>query len=292
MQIGVDEGADLVVNGRGVRVADAADGFFTGASLFDHVTPDMRIYREEVFGPVLAVVRAHHDDHALDCPASTNSATVSWNSTQRWRYRPRFRQSSRGRDGRGRTCRFRYRSPITPSAAGNGPASATSTSTARTPSASTPGPRRSPSGGLQTPGVVRPNRHSSPTTSSSRRWTDGGANPVTRLGPDNLPAARRGARLPLTDDRQLAGSQPDERVVAADRIRGVGGAGGNVRRSGLMVVGFFLPGDTLIFPAGVLCNGRYPSRATPGAMAGVAVRGGGVNVDGGAVRLSHRPTWR
>ncbi|MFM2068899.1 MAG: hypothetical protein RLZZ584_3808 [Pseudomonadota bacterium] len=55
--IGVEEGAQLVVDGRGYKVAGLEDGFFTGGSLFDHVTPDMRIYREEIFGPVLACVR-------------------------------------------------------------------------------------------------------------------------------------------------------------------------------------------------------------------------------------------
>jgi malonate-semialdehyde dehydrogenase (acetylating)/methylmalonate-semialdehyde dehydrogenase len=54
---GVDEGATLVVDGRGYRVAGQEEGFFTGATLFDNVTPAMRIYREEIFGPVLACVR-------------------------------------------------------------------------------------------------------------------------------------------------------------------------------------------------------------------------------------------
>ena len=55
---GVREGATLVVDGRGVRVPGCDDGFFVGPTLFDHVRPNMRIYREEIFGPVLAVVRA------------------------------------------------------------------------------------------------------------------------------------------------------------------------------------------------------------------------------------------
>ncbi|MCE2656916.1 MAG: CoA-acylating methylmalonate-semialdehyde dehydrogenase [Rubrivivax sp.] len=54
---GVEEGAQLVVDGRGLRVAGLENGFFTGGTLFDHVTPSMRIYREEIFGPVLACVR-------------------------------------------------------------------------------------------------------------------------------------------------------------------------------------------------------------------------------------------
>ncbi|HOM11693.1 MAG TPA: CoA-acylating methylmalonate-semialdehyde dehydrogenase [Rubrivivax sp.] len=54
---GVEEGAKLVVDGRGHEVAGLEGGFFTGGTLFDHVTPAMRIYREEIFGPVLGCVR-------------------------------------------------------------------------------------------------------------------------------------------------------------------------------------------------------------------------------------------
>ena len=54
---GVEEGAALVVDGRGLRVPGLEQGFFTGGTLFDHVTPSMHIYREEIFGPVLACVR-------------------------------------------------------------------------------------------------------------------------------------------------------------------------------------------------------------------------------------------
>ncbi len=55
---GVDEGATLVVDGRGLRVSGHEKGYFTGGTLFDHVTPQMKIYREEIFGPVLSCVRA------------------------------------------------------------------------------------------------------------------------------------------------------------------------------------------------------------------------------------------
>ena len=56
--VGVEEGATLVVDGRGHKVAGFEGGFFTGGTLFDHVTPAMRIYKEEIFGPVLVCVRA------------------------------------------------------------------------------------------------------------------------------------------------------------------------------------------------------------------------------------------
>ncbi|RMC94743.1 methylmalonate-semialdehyde dehydrogenase (CoA acylating) [Aquitalea palustris] len=54
---GVAEGAALVVDGRGLVVPGCEEGFFIGGTLFDHVTPAMTIYQEEIFGPVLAVVR-------------------------------------------------------------------------------------------------------------------------------------------------------------------------------------------------------------------------------------------
>lgn len=57
IDIGVTEGAQLVVDGRGTKIEGHENGFFTGGSLFDHVTPEMRIYKEEIFGPVLACVR-------------------------------------------------------------------------------------------------------------------------------------------------------------------------------------------------------------------------------------------
>jgi malonate-semialdehyde dehydrogenase (acetylating)/methylmalonate-semialdehyde dehydrogenase len=62
VDLGVEEGAQLVVDGRG---AAGRDGFFLGGSLFDKVTPQMRIYREEIFGPVLSVVRVADFDSAL-----------------------------------------------------------------------------------------------------------------------------------------------------------------------------------------------------------------------------------
>ncbi|GLU48762.1 CoA-acylating methylmalonate-semialdehyde dehydrogenase [Nocardiopsis ansamitocini] len=66
---GVAEGADLVVDGRGFTLAGHENGFYTGASLFDRVTPDMRIYREEIFGPVLCMARAADYDEALRLPS-------------------------------------------------------------------------------------------------------------------------------------------------------------------------------------------------------------------------------
>jgi malonate-semialdehyde dehydrogenase (acetylating)/methylmalonate-semialdehyde dehydrogenase len=57
IESGVKEGATLVVDGRGLKVPGHEGGFFTGGTLFDHVQPSMRVYKEEVFGPVLSCVR-------------------------------------------------------------------------------------------------------------------------------------------------------------------------------------------------------------------------------------------
>lgn len=63
---GVAEGAALVIDGRGTVLQGYEDGFFVGATLFDHVTPQMQIYREEIFGPVLSIVRAADFEAAVD----------------------------------------------------------------------------------------------------------------------------------------------------------------------------------------------------------------------------------
>ena len=55
---GVTEGAKLIVDGRGIKLQGYENGYFVGGTLFDNVTPDMKIYKEEIFGPVLSVVRA------------------------------------------------------------------------------------------------------------------------------------------------------------------------------------------------------------------------------------------
>ena len=66
VDIGVEEGARLVVDGRGFRHAEQPAGFFLGGSLFDQVKPHMRIYKEEIFGPVLGVVRVKDYREAVD----------------------------------------------------------------------------------------------------------------------------------------------------------------------------------------------------------------------------------
>ncbi|PWR04660.1 methylmalonate-semialdehyde dehydrogenase (CoA acylating) [Meridianimarinicoccus roseus] len=65
VQSGIDQGAELVVDGRDFSLQGYEDGFFVGPHLFDRVTPEMDIYRQEIFGPVLSCVRAPSYDAAL-----------------------------------------------------------------------------------------------------------------------------------------------------------------------------------------------------------------------------------
>jgi len=65
VDLGVEEGAELVIDGRELVVDDHEDGFFLGPCLFDRVTRTMRIYNEEIFGPVLCVVRAESEEEAM-----------------------------------------------------------------------------------------------------------------------------------------------------------------------------------------------------------------------------------
>jgi len=78
VDLGVREGAELVVDGRELRVAGHENGFFLGGCLFDRVTPAMGIYREEIFGPVLSVLRAPDFETALkmvnDCEYGNGTA--------------------------------------------------------------------------------------------------------------------------------------------------------------------------------------------------------------------------
>jgi malonate-semialdehyde dehydrogenase (acetylating)/methylmalonate-semialdehyde dehydrogenase len=63
---GADQGARLAVDGRGLKVEGYEEGFFVGPTVIDAVTPDMDVYTEEIFGPVLSVLRADDVDQAID----------------------------------------------------------------------------------------------------------------------------------------------------------------------------------------------------------------------------------
>jgi malonate-semialdehyde dehydrogenase (acetylating)/methylmalonate-semialdehyde dehydrogenase len=69
IQMGVDEGAELVVDGRGFSLQGHEEGFFIGPTLFDHVKPEMQTYQEEIFGPVLQIVRAETFEDAVRLPS-------------------------------------------------------------------------------------------------------------------------------------------------------------------------------------------------------------------------------
>jgi malonate-semialdehyde dehydrogenase (acetylating)/methylmalonate-semialdehyde dehydrogenase len=147
---GIKEGAKLVVDGRGFKLQGYEHGNFIGGCLFDEVKPNMKIYKEEIFGPVLSVVRAKDYEEALRLPSEHDYGNGVAIFT---------RDGDTARDFVNRvqvgmvasTSPFRCRSPITPSAAGSAPASAISTSTGRIRSASTPRPRPSPRAGRPAP---------------------------------------------------------------------------------------------------------------------------------------------
>ena len=65
VDLGIEENATLVVDGRDFTISGNEEGFFLGGCLFDNVKPHMRIYQEEIFGPVLCVVRTDSMEHAI-----------------------------------------------------------------------------------------------------------------------------------------------------------------------------------------------------------------------------------
>ncbi len=69
IDLGVKEGAELVVDGRGFKLQGHENGFFVGPTLFDHVKPEMKTYQEEIFGPVLQIVRAESFEEAVALPS-------------------------------------------------------------------------------------------------------------------------------------------------------------------------------------------------------------------------------
>jgi malonate-semialdehyde dehydrogenase (acetylating)/methylmalonate-semialdehyde dehydrogenase len=94
---GEAEGAKLVVDGRGFKMQGYEGGYFIGGTLFDHVTPDMKIYKEEIFGPVLAIARA--PDYGTDAAREfAHQIQVGmWALTSRYQCRWRSIPSADGR---------------------------------------------------------------------------------------------------------------------------------------------------------------------------------------------------
>ena len=66
ISIGVKEGAQLIEDGRNYKIQGYENGYYVGPTLFDKVTKDMTIYKEEIFGPVVSVIRAKNYDEALN----------------------------------------------------------------------------------------------------------------------------------------------------------------------------------------------------------------------------------
>tara|TARA_B100001063_G_C16678240_1_gene510274 strand:- start:408 stop:1139 length:732 start_codon:yes stop_codon:yes gene_type:complete len=62
---GIEEGAKIILDGRDIKIQGYENGYFVGPTLFDHVSKDMKIYKEEIFGPVLSVVRVNSYEEAL-----------------------------------------------------------------------------------------------------------------------------------------------------------------------------------------------------------------------------------
>jgi len=79
VELGLEEGADLILDGRSAEAKELPNGFFLGACILDNVTPDMRVAREEIFGPVLCVMRARDLDEAISLVNSSpygNGASI------------------------------------------------------------------------------------------------------------------------------------------------------------------------------------------------------------------------
>ncbi len=90
---GVQEGAKLVLDGRATRVKGFEDGYFLGSAIFDEVTPEMSIAREEIFGPVASVLEVSNLDDAIDfINKSTNYGNAASIFTQNGSYAREFRR--------------------------------------------------------------------------------------------------------------------------------------------------------------------------------------------------------
>ena len=124
VDLGVQEGAKLVVDGRGLKLQGYENGFFIGGTVFDDVKPEMRIYKEEIFGPVLSVVRAPDFDAPSSSSTTTNTATASRSSRATATRRASSSTACRSAWSAS-TCRSRCRWRSTASAAGSARCSAT-----------------------------------------------------------------------------------------------------------------------------------------------------------------------
>ncbi len=101
VDLGVKEGAKLVVDGRGLKLQGYENGFFLGGCVFDEVTPEMRIYKEEIFGPVLSVVRSPNFEDAVKLVQRPRIRQRGGDLHPRRRRRAGIHQQDPDRHGRG-----------------------------------------------------------------------------------------------------------------------------------------------------------------------------------------------
>ena len=136
---GVEEGAKLVVDGRTFKAPQGYEkGYFVGGSLFDNVTPDMTIWKEEIFGPVLSVARAKNYDEAVRWWRGTSTAT-EWRFSPATAMRPALSHTTSRWVWSVSTCRSPCQWRSTRLAAGRPRSSATTTCMGRRVCASTHG---------------------------------------------------------------------------------------------------------------------------------------------------------
>ncbi len=96
IDLGVEEGATLVADGRNYQVSGYPKGYYVSGTLFDHVKPNMRIYREEIFGPVLGIVHVLDYQTAIDTVNSHESGNGSAIFTRNGHYARQFVQEVQG----------------------------------------------------------------------------------------------------------------------------------------------------------------------------------------------------
>lgn len=140
IQLAADEGSELVIDGRGRNLQGYEEGFFLWPSLIDHATQTMKSYQDEIFGPVLQIVRAQTFEEALSYPSLHHQGNAVTVFTRNGDWAQRFvAQVAVGMVGVNFPCQ--RRSATTAMAAGRTQLSATSINMARTASASSRAPR-------------------------------------------------------------------------------------------------------------------------------------------------------
>ena len=204
-----EQGATVVADGREHPLYRGSDGFFLGVSLIDNVEPGMDAYRDEIFGPVLTVVRVgtYEEAHAPDQRQPVRQRDGDLHPGRRGGPPVPVRRQRRAWSGS--TCRSRCPSPTTASGAGSRRCSATSTCTGPRESSSTRGPRLSPRAGR-----TRARRRST--------WAFPGRARADRQRPSPAPRCRRvrsGSSRRATAHRDRSTSRPPQGRIRRPRGR-------------------------------------------------------------------------